>query len=269
TTHAYFRWALFGMQCKKSRTIFTEVVEVLETQPGIRDIELKEGIPVTISHLDSWEKVNDCSLPEDLKQFYLAHDGATLNWSYTCNDVILRLGLIHVNQLAKLRPFSVEPRASGEPSAVDLDVKDTEGFSPSFGGHNCRVLPLNYCSTCGHVCLVYRIPEGGASPFEHCNIWLLDLSLSWHLLCRTFSDYLRLAAVHLGLRQWPYALTSVGLSPLYQKWFHLFVPKRYELDCSKSNPTLQPEEINNMLDVTKLLEIQSKGTLPNHHRSAK
>eukprot|EP00731_Ephydatia_muelleri_P017163 Em0010g261a len=148
--------------------------------------------------------------------------------------VILRLGLIHVNQLAKLRPFSVEPRASGEPSAVDLDVKDTE-----------------------------------ASPFEHCNIWLLDLSLSWHLLCRTFSDYLRLAAVHLGLRQWPYALTSVGLSPLYQKWFHLFVPKRYELDCSKSNPTLQPEEINNMLDVTKLLEIQSKGTLPNHHRSAK
>ena len=29
----------------------------VETQPGIRDIELKEGIPVTTSHLDSWEKV--------------------------------------------------------------------------------------------------------------------------------------------------------------------------------------------------------------------
>ena len=35
------------------------------------------------------------------------------------------------------------------------------GFSPSFGGHDCRVFPLNYCSTCGHVCLVYQISEGG------------------------------------------------------------------------------------------------------------
>ena len=46
---------------------------------------------------------------------------------------MLRLGLIHVNQLAKLRPFSVEPRASGEPSAVDLDVKDTEGVCVCVG----------------------------------------------------------------------------------------------------------------------------------------
>lgn len=50
---------------------------------------------------------------------------------------------------------------------------------------------------------------------EH-SVWLLDLSLSWHHLSNTFTDYLRLAVVHLGLKQWPYALTSNGLSPLYE-----------------------------------------------------
>ena len=47
-------------------------------------------------------------------------------------------------------------------------------------------------------------------------VWLLDLSLSWHPLCSSFSDYLRLAVVHLGLKQWPYALTVNGLSPQFE-----------------------------------------------------
>ena len=49
-----------------------------------------------------------------------------------------------------------------------------------------------------------------------CGVWLLDLSLSWHFLCPTLSDLLRLAAVHLGLFQWPYAFTPYGLSPHYE-----------------------------------------------------
>ena len=48
------------------------------------------------------------------------------------------------------------------------------------------------------------------------GIWLLDLSLDWHYLCASFSDYLRLAIAHLGLVQWPYALTPLGLSPLHE-----------------------------------------------------
>ena len=48
------------------------------------------------------------------------------------------------------------------------------------------------------------------------GIWLLDLSHCWHYLCLSFSDYLRIAITHLGLRQWPYALTSNGLSPQYE-----------------------------------------------------
>ena len=48
------------------------------------------------------------------------------------------------------------------------------------------------------------------------SIWLLDLALCWHYLCPSFSDLLRLAIVHLGLLQWPYAFTPYGLSPQYE-----------------------------------------------------
>ena len=54
---------------------------------------------------------------------------------------------------------------------------------------------------------------------DSCSVWLLDLGLSWHQLSPSFSDYLRLATVHLGLRQWPYALTSNRLSPQYEVGF--------------------------------------------------
>jgi len=51
------------------------------------------------------------------------------------------------------------------------------------------------------------------------SIWLLDLSLSWHYICPSFSDFLRLAVIHLGLLQWPYALTPYGVSPHYEVSF--------------------------------------------------
>ncbi len=51
---------------------------------------------------------------------------------------------------------------------------------------------------------------------QDCGYWLLDLSLHWHPLSTTFSDYLRLAMVHLALVQWPYALTILGLSPQWE-----------------------------------------------------
>jgi hypothetical protein len=62
-------------------------------------------------------------------------------------------------------------------------------------------VPLHFACTAGEV-------ERG--------IWLLDLSLDWHYLCASFSDYLRLAIAHLGLVQWPYALTPLGVSPQHE-----------------------------------------------------
>ena len=55
------------------------------------------------------------------------------------------------------------------------------------------------------------------------SVWLLDLGLSWHQLSPSFSDYLRLATVHLGLRQWPYALAANRLSPQYEVSIYSYI----------------------------------------------
>ena len=169
-------------------------------------------------------------------------------------------------------------------------------WKPSFGGGSCKLFSLDYCPTCGYVCLVLcsspetegmgmklvticqccrgcmgltRLGEwlelsygyglhsvvwalqtsvGALKLSEvHCTcsvttlhfaefakllyllfttalenggggdgVWLLDLSFSWHYLCPSLADYLRLAVVHLGLFQWPYLFTPYGLSMQYE-----------------------------------------------------
>ncbi len=63
------------------------------------------------------------------------------------------------------------------------------------------------------LCIPHFLLEG-SSVFH--GVWLLDLSLQWHRLSDSFSDYLRQAVVHLGLRQWPYALTTNRISPQFE-----------------------------------------------------
>ena len=80
-------------------------------------------------------------------------------------------------------------------------------------------LSLSFCFTSGSL-----PPPAKDPPIE--SVWLLDLSLTFHFLSPTFPDYLRLAIVHLGLPQWPYAVTGRQLSPAYLVSLHCFRPPR-------------------------------------------
>ena len=48
---------------------------------------------------------------------------------------------------------------------------------------------------------------------QHPNIWFLDRSLEWHFLCDSFLHYFRIMITHLGLPNWHYAFTDIGLPP--------------------------------------------------------
>ena len=101
------------------------------------------------------------------------------------------------------------------------------GWCPLFG--SSKIFVLDFSSLSGHICLVFDESEPSSLFLSdwplRCiflftgndsSIWLLDLSLSWHYICPSFSDFLRLAVIHLGLLQWPYALTPYGVSPHYE-----------------------------------------------------
>ena len=59
----------------------------------------------------------------------------------------------------------------------------------------------------GRLALIYKNPT--AKP----QIWFQDYSCQWFFIANTFTDYFRLMIMHLGLPNWHYAFTQVGLDP--------------------------------------------------------
>jgi len=48
---------------------------------------------------------------------------------------------------------------------------------------------------------------------ESADIWLLDRALRWHYMAPTFINYYCQMMIHIGLPQWQFAFTDVGLMP--------------------------------------------------------
>ena len=68
------------------------------------------------------------------------------------------------------------------------------------------------------------------------QIYFQDLSGDWFFIANSFTDYFRLMVMHLGLPNWQYAFTEVGLDTTSQQWFRFLSPERLAIDL-KSRKT--------------------------------
>mmetsp|Transcript_10203 Transcript_10203/g.19264 ORF Transcript_10203/g.19264 Transcript_10203/m.19264 type:complete len:206 (+) Transcript_10203:1-618(+) len=86
-------------------------------------------------------------------------------------------------------------------------------------------------STCnsGRVALLYTSAK--AEP----EVWFQDLGCSWNFLASSFSDYFRLMLSHVGLPNWQYAFTPIGLEPATRAWLRLLAPGRLAIDNLPNN----------------------------------
>ncbi|XP_071498810.1 tubulin polyglutamylase complex subunit 2-like [Diadema antillarum] len=212
----------------------TGVTKSLEKRPGVCNIELHERPQVMRHHLTSWEQRNACTLPDDLKSFYQMTDGMLLTWSVKLDgETVQPIGRMELNPIKEVTKIAGDKIARRtNPSLADLDYDSddemAEDAPPRFD-HQSRIFELDPCQGCGHVCLVYRNTKQGA-PAEHAEVWFLDSALRWHFLSTSFSQYFRLMMVHMGLPQWQYAFTDIGLSPLSKQWFNIYGPHRLQVD---------------------------------------
>jgi len=76
----------------------------------------------------------------------------------------------------------------------------------------------------GRLALIFR--QNNSKP----QIWFQDLSCHWYFIANTFTDYFRLMIMHLGLPNWHYAFTQVGLDPQTLQWFRFLSPERLAID---------------------------------------
>ena len=85
----------------------------------------------------------------------------------------------------------------------------------------------------GHIALVYStsssVPVSTAVP----QIWLQDMSCQWTFLAASFTDYLRMAAVHLCIRGWQLSYAECGAPPVTRQLMRMLCPGRLLYDAQQ------------------------------------
>ena len=205
------------------------IVRSLEKRTGVTDVKLLDRKPADPPRIEEWEQEHSCTLPEDIKNFYITTDGLLLCWSVKFNGSVTPLGRMEVNPLANLKRITI-PQCNKHGATQSVSVDDTGSDDeeskarPNFSQIE-KAFEIDACCSHGKVCLVYEV--GGTSDPK---IWFLDRAVRWHFLASSFMEYFRLMVMHLGLPQWQYAFTDIGLSPMSKQWFNLYAPVRLAID---------------------------------------
>lgn len=99
-----------------------DVINYLKNRPEICDLKIDELPAATQSQINEWEIKNLCSMPNDMKQFYLNHNGLRIEWNFSLDDQSIPLGKIQVNPLKELTRVSTALHKNmNDPSLFDLE----------------------------------------------------------------------------------------------------------------------------------------------------
>lgn len=178
------------------------LIKVLSNIPRITNINYDKRNPAERNSVHAWESRHNCTLAEDMKQFYLCTDGFCLFWSYeySANDV-KRVGKIHIPHLIQITLVrenlesiittpgntNTNTRSSNANDAIPILNITTKS----------KIFELSTILEIAKIIMIYETPE--SSP----KIYLLELeTLKCQFLADTFSEYLRMAIGHLGLPYW-------------------------------------------------------------------
>ena len=166
-----------------------------------------------------WEGKNKpYSLPIDIKGFSSLFNGVTLKWSVEVGNSSVGIGEIKVNKVEAMIP-------------VDMHGL----FMRCTVGSDVNILPPDTTTAAGFeiakfaegvVVLLYRSKK--SSDMESSSeIWYQDTPNStWHFVCHTFTQYLRLCVLHLGIYGWHKIFSPEGISMTTRQWMGMFCRER-------------------------------------------
>jgi tubulin polyglutamylase complex subunit 2 len=195
--------------------ISDSVISFLENHPGVTEVEFNERHGVSDAQLQSWEEEHSpCTLPEDMRSFLLISDGLLLQWKIKMNAMTKPLGQMHFNSLKDIIPFRLDNYILKRLGDDPIDTSNEK----------ITVFDLDKKVLNGRLGLVYQSSQ--SKP----QIYFQDLSGEWFFIANSFTDYFRLMVMHLGLPNWQYAFTEVGLDTTSQQWFRFLSPERLAID---------------------------------------
>lgn len=219
------------------RNIFDQIalgcISHLEQCEECRTVTFQGHDPISSHEILLWERKNaPIKLPEDMKRFYSIMNGFSLNWAVDIDDRLVAVGDLRVLKLDQIiRHPCAEPTiaASSVPFMENRPVPDPQ---------KCSLFLLDSSCEMGDIVLLYRVPfspdamkhDPDSTVLSQPEVWLLDTNGQLHYICASFTQYFRLAVVHLGVLGWQSAFTVDGLSETTQQWMNIFCKERLICD---------------------------------------
>lgn len=118
-----------------------------------------------------------------------------------------------------------------------LRRQNSEYFNSTNGPNlntKSKIFELSTILDLAKVCMVYETPE-----VSHTKIYILEMgSYKWRFLADSFTEYLRMCIVHLGLPYWELCFSSVGLPSWTEQLFLLLAPHLLEKTDNRRSRSL-------------------------------
>lgn len=211
------------------------VLSYLESFEEVGDIEFTapEG---TTTMCKLWEgKHSPYMLPFDVKGFSALFNGLSLKWSVDVGTTSVGIGEMKINKVEAM----VEVELSGE----FLKYSEAVHFEPP-DPNIAKGFEITTASD-GVVVMLFRTKPTLDSE-SSCEIWFKKTSNStWHFVCHTFTQYLRLSVLHLGIFGWHDIFTPEGISMTTRQWMGMFCRERlcvyqhHSMDTNKTSGKLR------------------------------
>ncbi|KAF7259674.1 Tubulin polyglutamylase complex subunit 2 [Paragonimus skrjabini miyazakii] len=207
----------------------------LKSKPAVCEVNVETYPPVEKQSIDDWLQNNGVQLPEDVRNFYLTTNGLLLTWYNSIGETKSLIGRISINAIEKLKPVSFELDQvdfnSNLETSVDVFLSDLIGFEGD-SPPNYMFL-LECCNNSRVVLLILDELYSG--------IYLLDQDATFHKICDTLLQYLRLAIVHLGILDWHAWYTPIGPTPQALQYFALYTPERLSINTNCARTRLESD----------------------------
>jgi len=229
-------------------SVALSLIAFLESHEGVKNVQLFETKPASITQIENWEKTNKTPMPSELRSFLLYSNGFLLKWKISLSDdKELQMGYMSVLSIEKI---------------VEVKKREEEGES-AHPFHSAYELSSSTSHCSGRVCLVFKDNPMTSSS----EIWYQDLGLNWWFVSKTFVEYFRLMILHLGLPNWQMIFTDSGLPSTTKQWIRFLSPQRLVIDLSRTclnteTPLRLPEESMSELfrgqNLSRVKELQTR-----------
>ena len=198
------------------------VLKYLESQEGVRDLEMITKDGVHDHDIAAWERKNiPYKMSPDLRGFFSMFNGLFVKWSCAVGDAVIPVGEIRVNSMESFIRIPIDGRfVTSELAQAQVSPPDP---------HTCAAFLLDSFCEYGQIIAVFR-PSAVSEDVPEPEVWFQDLSARWHFISHTFKQYMRVMVLHLGIIGWQMAYTADGLPLSTQQWMRVYCKERLCVD---------------------------------------